>query len=300
VARLGADRGLLQGVSDDGDVDLGIVHFTGCSVLPDELARAVEERGFESLFYTEHTHIPTSSRRSDGRPVRDYAATFDPFVALAAAAAVTSSLQLGTAVCLLPQRDPLITAKEVSSLDQLSHGRVILGVGPGWNREEMRNHGVDPATRTARMLEGIDAMRRIWADDEAEFHGRHVDFGPVWCWPKPAQRPGPPVFIGGNGPGAEERVLARGDGWLPQAGPFATVEEVRTRIVGLRRRAADIGRGHVPVTLFGVPDDPDLLAQLADAGVDRCLAPIRSETRDEVFSRLDSLGEVRQALVTTA
>lgn len=293
-------RAFFTTVGDDGNVDLGIVHFTGCSVLPDVLARAVEERGFESLFYTEHTHIPTASRRNDGRPLRDYAATFDPFVALAAAAAVTSSLRLGTAVCLLLQRDPIIAAKEVASLDLLSGGRLAFGVGPGWNQEEMRNHGVDPGTRTARMLEGIEALRRIWADDEAEFHGRHVDFGPLWSWPKPAQRPGPPVLIGGNGPGAEDRVVAHGDGWLPQAGPFASVEEIRTRITRLRQRAADAGRGYLPVTLFGVPDDLDLLARLADAGVDRCLTPVRSDTSDELFTRLDALADTRHALAMTS
>ena len=277
-------------------MDSGIVHFTGSSVLPDEVARAVEERGFAALFYTEHTHIPVASRRADGRLTRDYAVSFDPFVALAAAAAVTSTLQLGTAVCLLPQRDPIITAKVVASLDLIAGGRLTLGVGAGWNRDELRDHGVEPATRTARMLEGIEAIRCLWSQDEAEFHGRFIDFSPSWCWPKPVQVPGPPVFIAGNSPGAEDRVLTHGDGWLPQSGPFASVAEVGTRIARLRRRAEDSGRGYLPVTLFGVPNDYDLLAGLADAGVDCALAPVRSETPGEVFAGLDALADTRQRL----
>lgn len=276
-------------------MDIGIVHFTGCSVMPQQLARSVEERGFESLFYTEHTHIPVASRRASGS-ARDYATTFDPFVALAAAAAVTSTLKLGTGVCLLPQRDPIITAKEVASLDLLSGSRVLLGVGSGWNHQEMRNHGVEPSGRTARMVEAVQAMRQIWATDESEFHGDHVDFAPLWSWPKPAQRHGPPVLFGGNGPGVEDRVLAHGDGWLPQVGPFRSVEEVGVRIRRLRERAADIGRGHVPVTVFGTPDDAGLLEQLATAGVDRCLIPVRSDDSGELSTRLDALDGIVDAL----
>lgn len=199
-------------------------------------------------------------------------------------------------MCLLPQRDPIITAKEVASLGVLSAGRVVLGVGQGWNAEEMRDHGVDPATRIQRMAESVEAMRRLWTDDEAEFHGRHVDFGPSWSWPKPVQRPGPPVLVGGNSPAAQDRVLAYGDGWLPQAGPFPSVADVRTAIGRLRGRAAEAGRGHLPVTLFAAPDDAGLLAQLADAGVDRSLLLVRSEPSDDVFARRDTLAAVRDAV----
>lgn len=188
------------------------------ALLPAAAAVAVEERGFESLFYPEHTHIPVDSRRADNRPTRDYADTYDPFVALAAAAAVTTTLRLGTAVCLVAQRDPITTAKMVASLDQLSAGRFLFGVGAGWNRTEMINHGTDPRTRMSLFAERVQAMRAIWTDDEAEYHGEFVDFAPIWSWPKPVQRPHPPILVGGNGPRTEDRVLDFGDGWFPQCG----------------------------------------------------------------------------------
>jgi probable F420-dependent oxidoreductase len=198
-------------------MDIGIAVYSNCDGLtPPELGRAVEERGFESLFWTEHTHIPVHSRSSSGGSTRGYAETIDPFVALAAVAAVTTTLTLGTAVCLVAQRDPIITAKEVASLDQLSGGRFQFGVGAGWNRMEMANHGTDPRTRMAVLADRVRAMRKIWTAEEAEYHGEFVDFGPIWSWPKPAQQPHPPVLVGGNGPGTEDRVLDFGDGWLPQ------------------------------------------------------------------------------------
>jgi probable F420-dependent oxidoreductase len=276
-------------------MDVGIVHVTGSGIRPDVLARAVEERGFESLFYAEHTHIPVATTRADGRSGRDYANTFDPFVALAAAAAVTSRIRLGTAVCLLPQRDPITTAKEVASLDLVSDGRIELGVGPGWNQLELANHSVDPATRTARMRDAITALRAIWTDEAAEQHGPFVDFDPMWSWPKPVQDGGPPVLLGGNGPGAERRVIAYGDGWLPQYGLFADLAEVRARVARLRSAAADAGREHLPVTVFGVAPDAARLHELADVGVDRCLLPIRSEAEDDPVRTLDEYTAVRDA-----
>lgn len=275
---------------------LGIVHFTGCSVLPDELAREVQDRGFESLFYTEHTHIPIISRRRDGNSARDYASTFDPFVALAVAAAASSTIQLGTAVCLLAQRDPIITAKEIATIDRVCAGRLVLGIGSGWNRPEAANHRIDPRTRRARMVEAVQAMRAIWREEQAEFHGEHVDFDPLWSWPKPVQDGGPPVLVGGNGPNAENLVLAVGDGWLPQCGHLASVDELASRVAILRQRAQATGRGYIPVTLFGVPYDPELLRQFASIGVDRCLAPVKSDRRDDTFVALDALTAIRKSL----
>jgi len=254
-------------------MQLGVAVFAGTDGLtPAELARAVEDRGFESLFWAEHTHIPLSSRRDDGRSVHDYAATYDPFIALAAAAAVTTTLRLGTAVCLVPQRDPIITAKEVASIDRMSGGRFEFGVGAGWNRAELTNHGTDPRQRMAVLADRVRAMRAIWTNDEAEYHGPHVDFDPLWSWPKPVRQP--PVLVGGNGPGVEDRVLAFGDGWLPQCGPLASVQELADRITSLRQRA---GRP-VPVTLFGAL--PSMLAEFAEAGVDRCLFTLHSGPGD--------------------
>lgn len=269
-------------------MDIGVIMFNGYPMNPARLGAAVEERGFESLFYPEHTHIPVGSTRTDGRPAEEYARTYDPFVALAAAAAVTQKLKLGTAVSLIAQRDPIITAKEVASIDLLSDGRFLFGVGAGWNRQEMVNHGVDPRTRMALMAEQVQAMRVIWTHDQAEYHGDHVDFAPIWSWPKPAQ-PHVPVLVGGNGPGSEDRVLRFGDGWMPQCGPLESVEELRDRIVALRRRAAEDGHALIPVTLFGVPYDRALIDQFATAGVDRCLLPVREADESAMLSRLDDL-----------
>jgi probable F420-dependent oxidoreductase len=228
-------------------MEIGIAFMTGTADLtPPELGRAAEERGFESLFYAEHTHIPTGSRRDDGRPVRGFADTYDPFVALAAAGAVTSRLKLGTGVCLVTQRDPITLAKQVASLDQVSGGRFLFGVGAGWNREEMADHGTDPRTRMAVLADRVRAMREIWTAEVAEYHGEFTDFGPMWSWPKPTQRPHPPVLLGGNGPGTEDRVLAFGDGWFPQYGWLADVEELRrraaTRLSCTRRRMTPVRR----------------------------------------------------------
>lgn len=273
-------------------MDIGIAVIGGCDgPAPAELGRATEERGFESLFYAEHTHIPVASRRADDVPTRDYAETYDPFVALAAVAAVTTTLKLGTAVCLVPERDPIVTAKEVASLDRMSAGRFEFGVGAGWNREELANHGTDARQRMAVLAERVGAMREIWTTDEASYRGRFVAFDPLWSWPKPVQQPHPPVLVGGNGPGSEDRVLAFGDGWLPQCGPLSSVEELTERIATLRRRAADLGRETVPVTLFGAIPDARMLRAFAHAGVDRCLLTLRHGPN--VIDTLDEWVELR-------
>ena len=268
---------------------LGVAVFGGYATSPDRLGPALEERGLESLFYAEHTHIPVASRRDDGQPTRDYAETADPFVALAMAASTTSTLRLGTAVCLVPERDPLVTAKVVASLDVFSGGRVLFGVGAGWNRPELANHGTDPRVRMAVLADRVHAMKAIWSTDETSYHGRYVDFEPLWSWPKPAQRPHPPVLVGGNGPTTEDRVLDFGDGWLPQCGPLDSVDELRQRMDALQRRAAEAGRDPIPVTVFGVPRDPGLLEEFAGIGVARCLFSLTDRQDDQPLSTLDEL-----------
>src|SRR3989454_4075904 len=238
---------------------------------PVTLGKAVEERGFDSLFFPEHTHIPTSRRSpwpGGAELPREYYHTHDLFVALAAVAATTEKLLLGTGICLVVERDPIILAKEVASLDRLSGGRLIFGVGGGWNREEMENHGTDPRTRFPLMRERILAMKEIWAKDEAEYHGKYVDFDPIWSWPKPVQKPHPPILVGGNGPKVLDRVLAFGDEWMPNR--IGDEEKFFARIADLQERARTAGRDPIPVTFSGAPLKPDVIEQLANANVHRC------------------------------
>jgi probable F420-dependent oxidoreductase len=263
-------------------VGLGIF-LTGDGIRPDVLAEAAEERGYESLMVTEHTHIPVAAGMVDrvGGPLHDkYRRTHDPFVALAFAAAATEKLVLGTSVCLVIEHDPIVLAKEIASLDVLSGGRFVFGIGAGWNKHEMRNHGTDPATRHRNMRERVEAMKAIWTSEEAEYHGTHVDFDPIWQWPKPVQKPHPPVFIGGNGPKVEDRVLRYGDGWMPNMKELHTLGP---RVADLRERA---GR-HVPVTYFGAT--PGNLEQLEAAGVDRALISLDSGPEAQVLASIPSI-----------
>jgi probable F420-dependent oxidoreductase len=276
-------------------VQHGVVTFlTDYGVDPLDLARGVEERGFDALFLTEHTHIPTSRLSpwpgGDELP-RRYSHTYDPFVALGAMAAVTERVALGTAVSLVAQHDPIVLAKAVASVDRISGGRFELGVGPGWNREEMANHGVDPRSRTARMREHVLAMKEIWTSDEAQFHGRFVDFDPIWSWPKPVRVP--PILIGGGGPTVLDRVLEYGDGWVPLRVPVSELEEFGGRVAELRRRAADEGRGPLPVTLYGAAPEPAALESYAAAGVDRVLYELPDGDGDAVLRQLNELAAQR-------
>jgi probable F420-dependent oxidoreductase len=185
---------------------------------PGDIARIAEERGFESLFFPEHTHIPASRETEfpGGRELPAmYSHSYDPFVALTAAAAATEQLRIGTGVCLVIERDPIITAKEVATLDVLSQGRFLFGVGAGWNEEEMRDHGTDPARRFKVMRERVEAIKAIWTEEEASYEGEFVNFERIWCWPKPVQQPHPPVLVGGTGAQVLDRVLRFGDEWMP-------------------------------------------------------------------------------------
>ncbi len=248
-------------------MDFGIGYFpTHDALAPGEIARLVEQRGHESLFFAEHTHIPASRETPwPGGPVLPpkYWHSYELFVALTAAAEATSRLRVGSGVCLVIQRDPIITAKQVASIDHLSGGRLEFGVGAGWNREEMRNHGTDPRVRMAVMRERVVAMKAIWTEDEASYHGAHVEFERIWSYPKPAQRPHPPVLVGGSGPGVLDRVLAFGDAWIP----LYTGEVVLERWAELRARA----ERPVELMVMSAPSDAAVLERLQQAGCRRAV-----------------------------
>ena len=255
-----------------------------------ELARAAEERGFESLFLPEHTHIPVSRRTpypGGGELPKSYSHTHDPFIALSFAAAVTKTLLLGTGVCLIPQRDPIVTAKCVSSLDQLSGGRFIFGIGGGWNVDEMENHGARYETRFKLMRERILAMKALWTQEEASFHGQMVNFDPVWFYPKPAQKPNPPILLGGSSDHTLKRVVEFCDGWIPIAlrGGFNPKEAVER----LRKAAAAAGRDYstLSISAFGAPADRAALAEFRDEGIDRAVLWLPDVGRDELLKTLD-------------
>jgi probable F420-dependent oxidoreductase len=208
----------------------------------------------------------------------------DPFIALTAVAGVTTRLRLGTGVCLLPEHDPITLAKEIATLDVLSGGRVLFGIGAGWNREELRHHGTEPAARWRVMRERALAMKEIWTNEVAEFHGQYVDFGPIWQWPKPVQRPHPPILVGGEGPGVLDRVLDYGDEWAPNAEPG-----IAERVVELQELATARGRGTIPVTVMHVPAERDEIARYAAAGATRYVFSLPSGDRDTVERTLARL-----------
>jgi probable F420-dependent oxidoreductase len=276
-------------------MELGLAHFlTDYGMAPAELGRQAEQRGFESLFLPEHTHIPVSRETpypGGGELPPEYSHTLDPFVALGAIAAVTKRLNVGTGVCLVIERDPIVTAKEVATLDHLSGGRFLFGVGAGWNIEEMRNHGTDPSTRFRRMRESVEAMKAIWTRDEAEYHGKLIDFDPIWIWPKPVQKPHPPVLVGGLGDKVYDRVVAYGDEWIPNR--VQSPEALGERIQELQRRAEAAGRGPIPVTVFGAKPEVRLLQRLGAAGVTRSLFYLLPGQSDAAERQLDQLTEVK-------
>ena len=276
-------------------MNIGIYIFaTDYTIRIDELAREAEQRGFESLFVPEHTHIP-ASRRSPwpGGPElpREYWHTLDPFVALAVAAAATSTIRLGTGICLLTERDPIVNAKEAASLDLLSGGRFELAIGAGWNAEEMENHGTAFATRFRVMSERARAMKVIWAEEEPEFHGEFVDFDPIWSYPKPVQRPNPPILVGGETDHTLRRVVDWADGWFPRGrGGFDPAEGMAR----LKAIADEAGRSMdtIAVSLFGAPPNREALDRAAEAGVTRAILALPSNDRDDVMRRLDRHAEL--------
>lgn len=265
----------------------GISTFiTDQGIAPAALGRALEERGFDSVFIAEHSHIPVDRKSpypGGGELPEIYYRTLDPFVALGAVAAVTERLLVGTGVALVVQRDPIHTAKEVATLDLVSSGRAAFGVGVGWNREEMSNHGTDPATRGRLADERLAAIRELWTKEKAEFHGEFVNFDPVYSWPKPVQQPHPPIYVGG-GEAAFGRVARLGDAWLANR---VEPDELAPQMERLR---AEAGR-EVPVTMYAAPDDPKRIEAYARLGVERLLFYLPTTPEAESLAELDRLAE---------
>ena len=259
-----------------------------------ELAPAAEQLGFESLWVAEHSHIPVSrlSKWPGGDELpKQYSHTMDPFIALTVAALASKTIRVGTGICLLVQRDPIHTAKEVASVDLASNGRFIFGIGAGWNREEMADHGTDFSTRWKLLRERVEAVKAIWTQEEAEYHGDMEDFGPIWSWPKPVQKPHPPVLLGGSGPKILERVVRYADGWMPNRG------NAIERIPELQEMARAAGRGHIPVTYYPKPTASEI-ERVANAGVDRCIYYVPPDGRDSALSKLEELSRMIEPYLT--
>ena len=266
----------------------GIAIFaTDRSIGVAELVREVEARGFESFWVPEHTHIPVSRLSpypGGGELPEHYKRTLDPFVALTVAATNTTTLLLGFGIVLMVERDPISVAKAVASLDLISGGRMIFGVGGGWNREEMQNHGTDPGLRWRLLRERILAMREIWTREEAEFHGELVDFDPLWSWPKPLQEH-LPIYVGGNNDNSLKRVLEFGDGWIPNGGR----PRLASQIPEFRRLCEESGRGPLPVTVYGSRSTPEAVQDYRGLGVDRLVFWLPSNGRDEALAALEKV-----------
>ena len=273
--------------------------FTDYSMGAGELAQALEARGFESVWAPEHSHTPMSRKSpfpSGGELPKQYSQVMDPFVTLSAAAVMTKTIKLGTGVCLVIQRDPIQTAKSVASLDQVSGGRFLFGVGGGWNAEEMADHGTEFKTRFKLMRERIEAMKAIWTEAKPEYHGEMVDFPPMMTWPKPVQKPHPPVIVGGMFPHAARRALRYGDGWIPHS-RRPQYEDVTDYLPQFKEMAAEAGRdlASVPVTVWGIPPDYDRLRRYEDQGVARGVVQLAAEKADTIMPILDRwAGLIRQ------
>jgi probable F420-dependent oxidoreductase len=267
---------------------------TDYSIRIDELARAAEDRGFESLFVTEHTHIPTSRRSpfAGGGPLpKEYAHTLDPFIALTAAAAATKRLKVGTGICLVVEHDPIVLAKTIASLDLLSNGRFLFGIGGGWNAEEMEHHGTVFKTRFRLLRERILAMREIWTKEAAEFHGEYVNFDPIWSYPKPVQKPHPPVLLGGESAHTLQRVVDFCDGWFPRG---RNAEAILPGLADLKGRAAKAGRdpATISVSVFAAKAERATLDEYTSAGITRAIFRLPSEGRDAVLPLLDQYAKL--------
>ena len=280
---------------------VGVFYFpTDYGIDLSELGRALEDRGFASLYVPEHTHIPVSRKTpfpGGGELPKRYAHTHDPFVGLAFAAAVTKKLIVGTGICLVPQHEPIVTAKAIASLDQLSGGRFVFGIGGGWNVDEMENHGATYDTRFKMMREYVLAMKALWTQDEASYHGEFVKFDPVWSWPKPAQKPHPPILLGGETDYTLRRVVDYCDGWFPRPRGFDPVQGVDR----LRRMADSRKRDFATLTInvFGAPNDAKVLESYRKAGIQDALLAIPDLGRDEILRHLDTIAPLVKVGVAT-
>ena len=272
--------------------------FTDYSMTAAELGQALEARGFESVWAPEHSHIPSTRKTppaGGGELGKQYYDVMDPFVTLTAAAMATKTLKVGTGVCLVIQRDTIQTAKLVASIDQVSSGRFLFGIGGGWNQDEIESHGTVFKTRFQKMREQIEAMKAIWTLSKPEYHGDIVDFAPMMTWPKPVQKPHPPVIVGGAFPWAARRAIRYGDGWIPIAGGSRYGDPLEY-LPRFRQMAEEAGRDpqSLPVTLGGAPEDPDMLKRYRDLGVVRVNFPVPPAKADEVLPILDRVAKLKQ------
>jgi len=267
--------------------------FTDYSMSAPDLGQALEARGFESVWAPEHSHIPLSRKTpfpAGGDLPKKYYDAMDPFVTLTAAAIATKTLKIGTGVCLVAQRDPIQTAKLVASIDNVSGGRFLFGIGNGWNQDEMENHGTAMATRHKRARENVEAMKAIWTQSKAEYHGEFVNFDPMMTWPKPVQKPHPPVIVGGAFPYSARRAIRYGDGWIPQAARGG-YKEIGDLIPEFRKMAAEAGRdpASIAITVWFPRKDPDLMKRYADMGVERVVFNVESEAAETALPAIDEI-----------
>ena len=268
--------------------------FTDYSMAPAELAVALEQRNFEIVWAPEHSHIPVSRKTPfimGGDLPKRYYDVMDPFVTLTAAAMATKTLKIGTGVCLIAQRDPIQTAKLVASIDQISGGRFLFGIGNGWNQDEMEDHGTEFKSRHKRARENVEAMKEIWTKSKAEYHGEFVNFDPMMTWPKPVQKPHPQVIVGGAFPYSARRAIRYGDGWIPQAARGGYTE-IADMIPEFRKMAAEAGRdpASIAITVWFPRKDPDLMKRYQDLGVERVVFNAESDPAEKVLPVLDEIG----------
>lgn len=274
---------------------LGVTMFaTDYAMRPDDLARECEARGFESIWFPEHTHIPASRKSpwpGGGELPKEYWHTHDLFVAMMAAAAVTKTIKIGSGICLVIERDPILMAKEVASVDALSNGRLLFGIGGGWNAEEMEHHGTPFKKRWKVLRERIEAMKEIWTKEEAEYHGEFVNFDKIWSYPKPAQKPNPPILLGTMSAKGIDRVVRYCNGWIPVG---VTPKTLPTAQQDLKTLAEQAGRkaSEFPISIFGAPGKEDTLSQFRDQGVDRVVLWLPSAGKEKILPMLDDYAKL--------